>query len=121
MGRQHCSYGPCNNDSRYEGKRPEIKGVFIIPFPKPKTNFEKCKILIKNSGRKNFGVENNTKHTFALYISLGEKDQLLNILIPYQPLGLTSSERLPVSLCGQRPGRDRLVYPHLLIELFRFS
>ena len=68
MGGKHCSYGTCNNDSRYKGKRPEMKGVFFIPFPKPKTNFEKCKIWIKNCGRKNFGVENIYKaHIRLLY------------------------------------------------------
>ena len=65
MGGKHCCYGTCNNDSRYEGKKPEMKGVFFIPFPKPKTNFEKCKLWIKNCGRKNFGVENITKHTYV--------------------------------------------------------
>eukprot|EP00057_Strongylocentrotus_purpuratus_P016935 XP_011671409.1 PREDICTED: uncharacterized protein LOC105441715 [Strongylocentrotus purpuratus] len=63
MGK-HCGFGTCNSDSRY-AKRPDMEGVFFLAFPKPKTKLDKCKIWLKACGRKDFGVDNVTKHTYV--------------------------------------------------------
>ncbi|XP_046340081.2 uncharacterized protein LOC124121143, partial [Haliotis rufescens] len=46
---KRCSHGLCNSDDRY----PERLGggVKFIPFPKPKTDYEKCLRWIKLCGR----------------------------------------------------------------------
>lgn len=41
-----------------------MNGVFFLPFPKPKTQFEKCQRWVRLCGRKYFGVENITKDTY---------------------------------------------------------
>ena len=47
-----CCYGECKSDSRYYQKRPEMmEGVEFLPFPKPKTQHEKCLRWIKLCGR----------------------------------------------------------------------
>ena len=60
-----CSYGTCNSDQRHIDKRDDMKGVFFILFPKPKTKLDKSLRWIKCCGRKNFGAENITKHTYV--------------------------------------------------------
>ena len=50
MPTKHCVWGECRNDSRYKHKETMI-GVVWYPFPKPKTNMEKCKKWIKLCGR----------------------------------------------------------------------
>ena len=44
---KHCCYGKCKSDNRdYNSKDPirrsSMKGVFFIPFPKPRSQPEKC-------------------------------------------------------------------------------
>ena len=40
-------------------------GVSFMPFPKPKTNFERCKVYIKACGTKNFTINNITESTYV--------------------------------------------------------
>ena len=60
---RHCSYGTCNSDSRYSD-REHMKGVFWIPFPKPKRILEKCQRWIRACGRELFTVEKVTRWTY---------------------------------------------------------
>ncbi|KAM4716274.1 uncharacterized protein FYW61_018838 [Anableps anableps] len=60
---KHCCFGVCRSDSRY-GDRDHMKGVFFIPFPKRKTNAEKCQRWIRACNREGFTVENVTKDTY---------------------------------------------------------
>ena len=46
-----CSWGMCNNDSRYYWKRDSMKNVYFIPFPKPRVNEQKCLRWIKACNR----------------------------------------------------------------------
>lgn len=46
---KRCSYGVCNSDSRYLERNHE--DISFVPFPKPKTNLEKCKRWIRLCGR----------------------------------------------------------------------
>lgn len=41
-----------------------MDGVFFIPFPKPKTQREKCERWVRLCGRKYFGVDNVNKDTY---------------------------------------------------------
>ena len=61
---KHCCYGDCNSDSRYVGRREDMEGVCFIPFPKPKTQLEKCERWVRLCGRKFFTVENIRKETY---------------------------------------------------------
>ena len=45
--------------------KPSMVGVSFIPFPKPKTNLERCKAWIKACGRKNFTIDNITRKTYV--------------------------------------------------------
>jgi hypothetical protein len=62
-GKKHCCYGVCNSDSRYMD-REHMHGVFFIPFPKPKSNENKCKRWIAACGREHFTVDNIKKWTY---------------------------------------------------------
>ncbi|KAK2145740.1 hypothetical protein LSH36_660g02044 [Paralvinella palmiformis] len=76
---KRCCYGCCKTDSRYPER---MVGVFFIPFPKPKTQMEKCLIWIKACGRPHsqFSVSRITKDTYIcskvskLYLSLIQID-----------------------------------------------
>ena len=46
---RRCSWGKCNNDTRYLHRLPP--GCKFIPFPKPKINLDKCMRWIKQCGR----------------------------------------------------------------------
>jgi len=50
MPTKRCSWGTCNSDSRYP-TRPYMADVLFYPFPKPKTQPEKCLNWIKACGR----------------------------------------------------------------------
>jgi hypothetical protein len=60
---RNCSYRTCNSDSRYSD-REHMKGVFWIPFPKPKRNLDKCQHWIRACGRELFTVEKVTRWTY---------------------------------------------------------
>ena len=45
---RHCAWGTCTNDERYPEK---MKDCTFIPFPRPKTDFDKCLRWIKACGR----------------------------------------------------------------------
>ena len=62
-GTKHCCYGLCNSDSRYSD-RDYMEGVYFIPFPKPKTNEEKCNRWLSACGRKDFTASNVKKWTY---------------------------------------------------------
>jgi len=61
---KRCSWGKCNNDTRYPHRLPP--GCRFIPFPKPKTNLEKCMRWIKQCGRPHsqFNVSSIKRWTF---------------------------------------------------------
>ncbi|XP_013389213.1 uncharacterized protein LOC106157951 [Lingula anatina] len=65
MVHKHCAYGTCNSDSRH-ADRPHMAGVFFVPFPKPKTNVEKCKRWVHLCGRhvEQFNIDKVSKYTF---------------------------------------------------------
>ncbi|KAL4217099.1 hypothetical protein ACF0H5_023554 [Mactra antiquata] len=46
---KRCAYGVCNTDSRYSDRI--TNGIYFVPFPKPKTNIEKCKRWLRLCGR----------------------------------------------------------------------
>lgn len=48
MPHKHCAYGLCKSDSRYPDRNPDVR---FIPFPKPKTRMEECKMWIKACAR----------------------------------------------------------------------
>jgi hypothetical protein len=60
---KHCAYGICKNDSRYHW-RENMKNVFFIPFPKPKTQLRKCTIWAAACKREKFGPKNVKKGTY---------------------------------------------------------
>ncbi|KAJ8300724.1 hypothetical protein KUTeg_022243 [Tegillarca granosa] len=59
-----CSWGTCNSDSRFPER---IVDVRFIPFPKPKTNWEKCARWVKACGRPHsqLNVTNIDRHKFV--------------------------------------------------------
>nr|XP_034305741.1 uncharacterized protein LOC105338826 isoform X4 [Crassostrea gigas] len=61
---KHCSYGTCKSDSRYPDK---LMGAKFIPFPKPKSDFEKCLRWISCCRRPHaqLNVDKITKHTYV--------------------------------------------------------
>lgn len=59
-----CAWGRCNSNTR----RPErIQGVRFIPFPKPKTQKDKCLRWIKACGRPHYQLNESriNRHTFV--------------------------------------------------------
>ena len=64
-----CAWGLCNSDSRYGLKskkpRPDMEGVKFFPFPKPKTQMDRCKAWIKACGRKGFVPASITRNTYV--------------------------------------------------------
>lgn len=75
---KHCSYGTCKSDSRYPEK---LMGAKFIPFPKPKSDLEKCLRWISCCRRPHaqLNVDKITKHTYVCskhFISLdGPSDE----------------------------------------------
>eukprot|EP00105_Crassostrea_gigas_P022770 XP_011442409.1 PREDICTED: uncharacterized protein LOC105338826 isoform X1 [Crassostrea gigas] len=61
---KHCSYGTCKSDSRYPEK---LMGTKFIPFPKPKSDLEKCLRWISCCRRPHaqLNVDKITKHTYV--------------------------------------------------------
>lgn len=61
---KHCSYGTCKSDSRYPEK---LMGAKFIPFPKPKSDLEKCLRWISCCRRPHaqLNVDKITKHTYV--------------------------------------------------------
>ncbi|KAM4574074.1 uncharacterized protein V3H82_008823 [Fundulus diaphanus] len=60
---KHCCYGVCRSDTRY-GHRDHMKGVFFIPFPKPRSLAQKCQRWIRACNREDFTAQNVTKDTY---------------------------------------------------------
>lgn len=60
---KHCCYGTCQSDSRYSD-REHMKGVFFLPFPKPKKDLEKCKKWVHACRRAAFTTNSVTKDTY---------------------------------------------------------
>ncbi|XP_069110323.1 uncharacterized protein [Argopecten irradians] len=62
MGKR-CAYGVCNSDNRYPER---VVGVQFIPFPKPKSNLDRCLRWIKACNRPHdqLNVNKVTKNTF---------------------------------------------------------
>ena len=63
---KHCSYGQCRSDSRHSD-RPHMQGVFFIPFPKPKSDIERCRLWVKRCGRPHtqLNVDKITKDVYV--------------------------------------------------------
>ncbi|XP_067686252.1 uncharacterized protein [Haliotis asinina] len=59
----HCCYGLCKSDNRYKD-RHDMAHVFFIPFPKPKSQPEKCLRWTRACGREGFDVKSITRHTY---------------------------------------------------------
>ncbi|XP_062592854.1 uncharacterized protein LOC134254346 isoform X1 [Saccostrea cucullata] len=61
---KRCAFGLCNSDSRYPARN---KGVIFYPFPKPKTDIDKCRRWIKacNRPHKQLNVDRITKNTYV--------------------------------------------------------
>ncbi|KAJ8309692.1 hypothetical protein KUTeg_011557 [Tegillarca granosa] len=87
-----CSWGTCNSDTRHPGR---IQNVAFIPFPKPKTNWEKCLRWVKACGRPHSQLNpaNIDRHKFVCTkfflldsILFQKMDRLKNSQIPYQQM-----------------------------------
>ena len=50
LTQSYCSYGECRPDCRHSD-RSHMPGVFFIPFPKLKSDIERCRLWVKRSGR----------------------------------------------------------------------
>lgn len=75
---RRCAYGLCRNDSRYPER---VKGGKFYPFPKPKSDFEKCLWWIKACNRPHaqLNVETISKNTYVCSkVSLRFKIRLIN-------------------------------------------
>ncbi|XP_070537595.1 uncharacterized protein [Ptychodera flava] len=61
---KRCALGTCKSDERY---LDPASSVFFIPFPKPKTQKEKCLRWIRACGRPHYqlNVENINKHKYV--------------------------------------------------------
>ncbi|XP_067663524.1 uncharacterized protein [Haliotis asinina] len=59
----HCCYGLCKSDNRYKD-RHDMAHIFFIPFPKPKSQPEKCLRWTRACGREGFDVKSITRHTY---------------------------------------------------------
>ena len=91
----------CNSDSRY-ADRPHMNGVFFIPFPKPK-----CKIWIKNCGRKDFGIDRISRNTYVCSKHfVGEKGPTNDHPHPV-PAAASDLERRIATKVVRPPPRDR--------------
>ena len=60
---KQCCYGTCSNDSRYASK-PEMQGVFFVPFPKCKTCPDKCQRWSRACCREGFDVASISRNTY---------------------------------------------------------
>jgi hypothetical protein len=64
---KRCSWGLCNSDTRYPERL--TGGVLFHPFPKPKTQLQKCLRWIKACGRPhhqlNVDIVNGNYHLFV--------------------------------------------------------
>ncbi|XP_048751883.2 uncharacterized protein LOC125663628 [Ostrea edulis] len=60
---KHCSHGTCKSDSKYPEK---LVGGIFIPFPKPKSDFDRCLCWISLCRRSHsqLNVDKITKHTY---------------------------------------------------------
>lgn len=58
-----CVYKHCNSDSRQSDKA-HMQGVFFLPFPKAKSNFEKCEKWINWLGREDYPIERVNRNTY---------------------------------------------------------
>ena len=63
MVNKRCAWGKCNSDSRYAYK-DHMKGVNFVNFPSKKKEYDKCRRWANACYRKDWGVENVTRHTF---------------------------------------------------------
>ncbi|KAJ8309025.1 hypothetical protein KUTeg_013899 [Tegillarca granosa] len=68
-----CSWGTCNSDTRHPDR---IQNVAFIPFPKPKTNWEKCLRWVKACGRPHSQLNpaNIDRHKFVCTKHFVSKD-----------------------------------------------
>jgi hypothetical protein len=59
-----CAWGTCNSDTRYPDR---VKDVTFVPFPKPKTNFDKCLRWVRACGRPHnqLNPQKITRHTYV--------------------------------------------------------
>ncbi|XP_072032383.1 uncharacterized protein [Amphiura filiformis] len=66
MVTKRCAWGVCKSDSRYKD-RDHMKGVWFVPFPKPKSQREKCLRWVKACGRPHdqLNVDRIREHHFV--------------------------------------------------------
>ncbi|XP_007235875.3 uncharacterized protein si:dkey-20i10.7 [Astyanax mexicanus] len=61
---KRCAWGSCKSDTRYPNR---VQGVVFYPFPKPKTNLQKCQLWIRLCGRPHsrLNMDTITKNTYV--------------------------------------------------------
>ncbi|XP_036429311.1 uncharacterized protein si:dkey-20i10.7 [Colossoma macropomum] len=61
---KRCVWGNCRSDTRYPNR---VEGVSFYPFPKPKTNFQKCQLWIRLCGRPQhrLNIDTISKNTYV--------------------------------------------------------
>ncbi|XP_056001623.1 uncharacterized protein LOC125656555 [Ostrea edulis] len=59
-----CEWGTCNSDTRYSER---VENIRFVPFPKPKSNFDKCLRWVKACGRPHtqLNPQKVTRHTYV--------------------------------------------------------
>ena len=109
-----CAWGLCNSDSRYgsNGKRPrpDMTGVKFFPFPKPKSNLERCKAWIKACGRKDFSIANINKNTYVCSKHFEQHKPTTAFPDPNEAITVGNSE-IPVKAKRKPPTKRSCVVP----------
>ena len=99
---KRCAWGTCKSDTRYS-EREYMKEVTFFPIPKPKTRLEECKIWVKACGRKNFTVDNVTKHSYIC-----SKHFVENRPTEKYPHPVTAGSKENVKPCRKPPTKREL-------------
>ncbi|XP_066534477.1 uncharacterized protein si:dkey-20i10.7 isoform X2 [Hoplias malabaricus] len=95
---KRCAWGDCKSDTRYPNR---VEGVVFYPFPKPKTNFQKCEQWIRLCGRPQHRLNIHTisKNTYVCskhFVNGGPSDEYPD---PLDALDETNSPKI----CRQPP------------------
>ena len=116
-----CAWGLCKSDSKYNEKsknsKPSMVGVSFIPFPKPKTNFKRCKAWIKACGKKNFTIDNITRNTYVCskHFHNGQPSELYPDPYPAQSSQMLQKMQ-PKQLSPKRRTQISLKKPKLMVD-----
>ena len=63
VGTKYCAWGTCKSDSRRQDDE-DMKGVFFVPFVKPRIDLLKCNRWVNACRRENFTTSNVKKWTY---------------------------------------------------------